>query len=58
MSSRRFKPYPAYRDSGVKWLGEIPAGWEVKPLKRVVQFQGGGTPAKDCRHLLGGADLL
>jgi type I restriction enzyme S subunit len=27
---RRFKPYPAYKDSGVEWLGEIPAGWEVK----------------------------
>ena len=21
----RFKPYPAYKDSGVEWLGEIPA---------------------------------
>jgi len=20
---RRFKPYPAYKDSGVEWLGEI-----------------------------------
>ena len=24
---RRFKPYPAYKDSGVEWLGEIPAHW-------------------------------
>ena len=22
---RRLKPYPAYKDSGVEWLGEIPA---------------------------------
>ena len=22
---RRFKPYPAYKDSGVEWLGQIPA---------------------------------
>ncbi|MCX7865986.1 MAG: nucleotidyl transferase AbiEii/AbiGii toxin family protein [Limisphaera sp.] len=29
----RFKPYPAYKDSGVAWLGEIPAHWEVKRLK-------------------------
>ena len=29
---RRFKPYPAYKDSGVEWLGEIPAHWEVKRL--------------------------
>ena len=26
-------PYPAYRESGVEWLGEIPAHWEVKRLK-------------------------
>ncbi|MGN2393260.1 restriction endonuclease subunit S, partial [Pelomicrobium sp. G1] len=30
---RRFKPYPAYKDSGVEWLGEIPAHWEVNWLK-------------------------
>jgi type I restriction enzyme S subunit len=28
----RYKPYPAYKDSGVEWLGEIPAGWEVAPV--------------------------
>lgn len=27
--------YPAYKDSGVAWLGEIPAHWEVKRLKNV-----------------------
>jgi len=25
--------YPLYRESGVKWLGEIPAHWEVRRLK-------------------------
>ena len=25
---RRFKPYPAYKDSGIDWLGEIPAHWK------------------------------
>jgi type I restriction enzyme S subunit len=44
---RRFKPYPAYRDSGVEWLGEIPAHWEIKRLKRIAEFRGGGTPEKD-----------
>jgi type I restriction enzyme S subunit len=28
--------YPAYRDSGVEWLGEVPAHWEVKPGFTVV----------------------
>ena len=41
----RFRAYPAYKDSGVEWLGEIPAGWEVKRLKDcVAQFISGGTP--------------
>ena len=25
------KPYAAYKDSGVSWLGEVPAHWEVLP---------------------------
>lgn len=25
------RPYPEYKDSGVDWLGEIPAHWEVYP---------------------------
>ncbi|MBI3372801.1 MAG: hypothetical protein HY017_13730 [Betaproteobacteria bacterium] len=25
------KPYPVMRDSGVPWLGEVPAHWEVLP---------------------------
>ncbi|MBH3462589.1 restriction endonuclease subunit S [Pseudomonas putida] len=27
-----FPAYPAYKDSGVDWLGEIPERWGVKPL--------------------------
>ena len=27
------KPYPAYKPSGVEWIGEIPEHWEVKKLK-------------------------
>lgn len=26
--------YPEYKDSGVEWLGEVPAHWTVAPLKR------------------------
>ncbi|SHJ40938.1 restriction endonuclease subunit S [Pseudomonas luteola] len=25
----RFKPYPAYKDSGVDWLGEVPERWAL-----------------------------
>ncbi len=30
-----YKPYPAYRDSGVEWIGRVPEHWEVKPIKHV-----------------------
>lgn len=33
---RRFKPYPASKDSGVEWLGEVPAHWEVRRLRSTV----------------------
>jgi hypothetical protein len=35
MSPQRFKPYPAYKDSGVEWLGGIPGHWESLALSRV-----------------------
>ncbi|GAB4247493.1 restriction endonuclease subunit S [Deferrisoma sp.] len=32
------KPYPAYKDSGVEWLGEVPEHWEVRAMKRVARL--------------------
>ena len=29
-------PYPAYRPSGVEWLGDVPEHWEVRRLNRSV----------------------
>jgi type I restriction enzyme S subunit len=26
--------YPEYKDSGVEWLGEVPAHWDIAALKR------------------------
>jgi len=31
----KWQAYPAYKDSGVEWLGEIPEHWEVKRLKYI-----------------------
>ena len=33
-----YKPYFAYKDSGVEWIGDVPEHWEVKPIKVVVTF--------------------
>ena len=30
--------YPAYKDSGVEWLGNVPAHWEVTRLKHVASY--------------------
>jgi restriction endonuclease S subunit len=32
-SVKQWQRYPAYKDSGVEWLGEVPEHWEVKRLK-------------------------
>ncbi len=36
-----FPRYPAYKDSGVEWLGEVPAHWEVVPIKHLGRLKGG-----------------
>ena len=32
---RTGRPYPAYWDSGIEWLGAVPAHWDVRRSKRV-----------------------
>jgi type I restriction enzyme S subunit len=39
-----YKPYPAYQDSGVEWIGEVPAHWEVKPICRVASCNDDALP--------------
>ena len=39
------KPYPKYKDSGVEWIGEVPEGWEILPIKYVVKI-----PVTDGPH--------
>lgn len=46
MSARRFKPYPAYKDAGVEWLGEIPAHWRVNRTKFAARLRSGHTPSR------------
>lgn len=43
---RRFRCYPDYRDSGIEWLGELPAHWEARRLKFVARTVTGNTPPK------------
>ena len=32
------KPYPAMKNSGVPWLGEVPEHWEVQRLQNAASF--------------------
>lgn len=36
----RYKAYPAYRDSGVEWLGNIPCDWDCVRLKFASELSG------------------
>ncbi len=44
--TRGLDPKVKLRDSGVPWLGEIPAHWPLVPLRYLVSFLSGGTPDK------------
>ena len=41
------KPYPAYKPSGVEWLGDVPRHWEVVQLGRIGVFSKGSGGTKD-----------
>ncbi len=46
---RTGKPYPAYKSSGVEWLVDVPAHWELLRLKslmaNIVDYSNASTPA-------------
>ena len=42
------KPYPHYKPSGVEWLGDVPAHWDVRRVKYAFRrIVGGSTPSSD-----------
>ena len=46
---RTGQPYPAYKPSGVEWLGDVPEHWEVRRLKWVTRLQRGYDLPADSR---------
>lgn len=53
-------PYPAYRDSGVPWLGELPEHWEVRRLRNAAAMlvsnvdkftKDGEVPIRLCNYV-------
>lgn len=49
--------YSEYKESGVKWLGEIPSHWEVVPIKHGYKFTVGWTPPTGRNDLFEGNNL-
>ena len=41
--------YEDYKDSGVAWIGQVPAGWEVRRLKYVLANTSAGVWGEDAR---------
>ena len=54
--TKGLNPNAPLRDSGVEWLGMVPAHWKVSRIKRVAEMDSGHTPSRtvesfwvDCR---------
>ena len=43
----KYPKYPAYKDSGVDWIGKVPREWKIKKLKSLTRIQTGITPPTD-----------
>lgn len=39
-------PVARLKDSGVEWLGEVPAHWAVMPIRKVARLESGHTPSR------------
>ena len=49
---RTGKPYPAYKPSGVEWLGDMPEHWEVRKLKWFLRCRSGdGISTEDVSSI-------
>ena len=44
---RRFRPYREYKDSGIQWLGVIPAHWHPNPIKAALVRNDSGVWGED-----------
>lgn len=50
----KYQAYPAYKDSGVEWLGKIPEGWEVWKVSHAFTTCSGTTPPAGEEKWYGG----
>jgi type I restriction enzyme S subunit len=43
---RQYKPYPANKESGVEWIGNVPEDWDVFRLRHVADFSNSNVDKK------------
>jgi len=58
MTGARFKAYPEYKISGIEWLGEIPAHWEVARVSDRVKLVNGFPFKSEFFDLFNGTPLV
>jgi type I restriction enzyme S subunit len=46
----KYKPYPAYKESGIEWLGQVPEHWVIKQLIRTVSGNTNGIWGQEPRN--------
>jgi len=42
---RRYEPYPAYKPSGIDWLGDVPEHWDKFQIRHLYKVLNGSTPS-------------
>ncbi|KAB8126590.1 restriction endonuclease subunit S, partial [Klebsiella oxytoca] len=35
----QYRAYPAYKDSGIEWIGQVPEHWKVARVKRLASLR-------------------
>ncbi len=45
--TKGLNPSAPMKDSGIQWLGQIPAHWEIRPLKKIARVNTGVAKGKD-----------
>ena len=51
---RPLRPYSAYKDSGVEWMGKVPAHWDVRRVRTIASVVNGATPSSNVSSYWGG----
>ena len=50
--TKQFARYESYKDSGVEWLGQVPAHWEIKRVKSLFRLIVEPAPVNNQQILL------